>query len=59
MVLAQNRQQDEWIRIEDPDINPCIYSQLIIHKEAKTPDREKTATLTNASGKTGYRYVED
>jgi hypothetical protein len=32
MVLAQNRQKDQWIRIEDPDINPCSYNQLIFDK---------------------------
>jgi hypothetical protein len=25
----KNRQENQWIRIKDPDINPCIYSQLI------------------------------
>jgi hypothetical protein len=29
----KNRQEDQWIRIEDGDINPCIYSQLIFNKE--------------------------
>jgi uncharacterized protein (DUF736 family) len=31
----KNRQEDQWIRIEDPDINPCIYSQLIFDKGAQ------------------------
>jgi hypothetical protein len=30
-----NRQEDQWIRIEDPDINLCIYSQLIFDKGAQ------------------------
>jgi uncharacterized protein (DUF736 family) len=24
----KSRQEDQWIRIEDPDINQCFYSQL-------------------------------
>jgi uncharacterized protein (DUF736 family) len=28
----KNKQEDQWIRIEDPDMNPCIYSQLIFDK---------------------------
>jgi hypothetical protein len=35
MVLAQ-KQKDQWFRTEDPDINPCIYSQLIFDKGALT-----------------------
>jgi hypothetical protein len=27
MVLAQNRQEDQWIRIEDPDISPTDLQQ--------------------------------
>jgi hypothetical protein len=30
----KNRQEDQWIRIEDPDINPCSYSQLTFNKGA-------------------------
>jgi uncharacterized protein (DUF736 family) len=29
----KNRQENQWIRIEDPDVNPCIYSQLIFDKK--------------------------
>jgi uncharacterized protein (DUF736 family) len=31
----KNRQEDQWIRIEDPDINLCIYNQLIFNKGAQ------------------------
>jgi hypothetical protein len=55
----KNRQEDQWIRIEDADLNPNSYSQLIFNKGAKTHDGEKTASSTNAAGKTGYSHVED
>jgi uncharacterized protein (DUF736 family) len=37
----KNRQEDQWIRIEDPDINPCIYSQLIFDKGAQNTQWRK------------------
>jgi hypothetical protein len=32
----KNRQEEQWIRIEDLNINPCIYSQLIFDKGVQT-----------------------
>jgi hypothetical protein len=40
----KNRQEDQWIRIEDPDIIPCLYTQLIFNKE-------KAASSTSVAGK--------
>jgi hypothetical protein len=52
----KNRQEDQWIRIEDSDINPCIYSQLIFNKGAQNTQWNK---ITNAAGKTKYPHVKD
>jgi hypothetical protein len=31
----KNRKEDQWIRIEDPDIKPCICGQLIFNKDGE------------------------
>jgi hypothetical protein len=50
---------DQRIRIEDPNIKPHTYSQLIFDKGAKTHDGVKTISSKNVPGKTGYAHVED
>jgi hypothetical protein len=43
----QNRHKDQWNRIEDPDINPCSYSQLIFDEGA--PKQRKGSFFNKCS----------
>jgi hypothetical protein len=44
MVLAQNRQVDQWNRIVDTEISPHSYSHLIFDKDIKNLIVEKTVS---------------
>jgi hypothetical protein len=39
----KNRHENQWIRIEDPDINPSSYSQLIFDKGAQNTQWRKVS----------------
>ena len=41
MVLAQNRNTEQWNKTESPEINPCTYGYLIFDKGGKKLQRGK------------------
>jgi hypothetical protein len=54
-----DRQVDQWNRIEDPDMNPHTYDNLILTRESKQSSGKKTAFSTNGAGTTGSYHVEE
>ena len=59
-LLVQNRQVDQWNRIEDPEMNSNTYEHLIFDKEPKTMHwKKKTTFSTNGSGSTGSQHAEE
>ena len=50
----KNRNIDQWINIESPEINPCSCGYLSLTKEARIYDGAKIASSINGSGKTGH-----
>ena len=58
MVLTQ-KHRHQWSRIDNPDMDPQLYGQLILNKADNNIQWEKTVSFTNHFGKTGYGHAEE
>ena len=55
----KDRNIDQWNKIESPEINPRTYEHLILTKEARIYNGEKTISLTSVAGKTGQPHAKN
>ena len=55
----KNRHTDQWNRIENPEINPSLYGQLIFSKVGRSLKWSKNSIFSNGVGRSGQLYEKN
>ena len=55
----KNRQIHQWNRIENPEMDPQFYSQLIFDKVERISNGKETVSATNGVGKIGHPHADE
>ena len=55
----KNRHSDQWNRIENPEMDPQMYGQLIFDKAGKIIQWKKTVFLANGARRTGQQHAKE
>ena len=51
--------EDQWNKIESPEINPCTKGTLFLTKEVRIHNGANTAFSINSAGKTEQLHVKE
>ena len=55
----KNRHVDQWNRVENPDMDPQLYGQILFDETRNIYSGKKTVSSINGAGKSGQLCIEE